>query len=82
MCGIAGFVGEVKNPKKVLKQMTDRIKHRGPDAEGYYVDSFVALGHRRLSIIDLSKSGSQPIYNEDKTLEWLFLMEKFIITKN
>ena len=53
MCGIAGYLG--KNPdKKVLKKMTDRIKHRGPDAEGFYVDDKVALGHRRLSIIDLN----------------------------
>ena len=50
MCGIAGFVGEVKNPKKVLKQMTDRIKHRGPDAEGFCVKDDIALGQRRFPL--------------------------------
>ena len=46
--------------------MADLIKHRGPDSDGYYVDKNVALGFRRLSIIDL-EGGNQPIYNEDKT---------------
>ena len=74
MCGIVGFVDQRKKSEKkeIIKKMADKIEHRGPDAEGYYVDSFVALGHRRLSIIDLSKSGSQPIYNEDKTLAIIF----------
>ncbi len=74
MCGIVGFVDrhKQKEKKEIIKEMADMIKHRGPDAEGYYVDSFVALGHRRLSIIDLSKSGSQPIYNEDKTMAIVF----------
>lgn len=65
MCGIAGFVSTRKSKKKILKNMCDRIKHRGPDGEGYYTDDNVALGHRRLAIIDLS-TGDQPIYNEDK----------------
>lgn len=69
MCGIVGFVDKKskKEKKEIIKKMADRIKHRGPDAEGYYVDDAVALGHRRLSILDLSKSGAQPIYNEDKS---------------
>ena len=46
--------------------MADLIKHRGPDSDGYYTDDYVALGFRRLSIIDL-EGGTQPIYNEDKT---------------
>ncbi len=71
MCGIAGFVGEVKNPKKVLKQMTDRIKHRGPDAEGFCVKDDIALGQRRLSIIDL-KNGRQPMYTKDGSLVVVF----------
>ena len=54
-----------KNKKKIIKDMADRIIHRGPDSDGYYVDSTVALGFRRLSIIDLN-TGSQPIYNEKK----------------
>ena len=55
MCGIAGYVSQDKKPtKKVLKQMTDRIAHRGPDGEGFYLDDHVALGHRRLAILDLT----------------------------
>lgn len=65
MCGITGFISKEKNKKKIIKKMTDRIKHRGPDGEGYYIDDEIALGHRRLSIIDL-EAGAQPIYNEDK----------------
>ena len=67
MCGFVGYVS--KRPKKdkdlVIRQMSEMIKHRGPDGEGYYVDGDIALGFRRLSIIDLDK-GSQPIFNEDK----------------
>ena len=68
MCGFVGFIDKEKKKKKetIVKDMADRIMHRGPDSEGYYVDEEVALGHRRLSIIDLD-GGSQPIYNEDKT---------------
>ena len=66
MCGIVGFVDrEVTDKKKIIKKMADRIKHRGPDGEGFYTDSDIALGHRRLSIIDL-KTGDQPIFNENK----------------
>lgn len=65
MCGIAGFVGKMDNPKKVLKQMTDIIAYRGPDAEGSYFDKDVALGHRRLAIIDI-KSGKQPMISNSK----------------
>ena len=71
MCGIAGFISTKENKKKIIKDMTDKIIHRGPDAEGFYVDDNVALGHRRLSIIDLS-SGDQPIYNEDKSMVVIF----------
>ena len=66
MCGIVGFIDKSKNKKKIIKEMADLIKHRGPDSDGYYVDKNVALGFRRLSIIDL-EGGNQPIYNEDKT---------------
>ncbi len=71
MCGIAGFVSKDKNKKKILKKMCDRIIHRGPDGEGYYTDEIVALGHRRLSIIDLDL-GSQPMYNEDNSIITVF----------
>lgn len=66
MCGIVGFADRSKNKKKTIKDMADLIKHRGPDSDGYYTDDYVALGFRRLSIIDL-EGGTQPIYNEDKT---------------
>lgn len=66
MCGIVGFADRSKNKKKTIKNMADLIKHRGPDSDGYYTDDYVALGFRRLSIIDL-EGGTQPIYNEDKT---------------
>ncbi len=71
MCGITGFVSKEKNKKQIIKKMADRIAHRGPDDEGYYVDSHVALGHRRLSIIDLD-SGKQPMFNEDEQLIVVF----------
>ena len=69
MCGIAGFVNDMPIDTKcpVLKRMTDIIAHRGPDSEGHYIDEHAALGHRRLSIIDLG-GGKQPIYNEDGSL--------------
>jgi asparagine synthase (glutamine-hydrolysing) len=70
MCGIAGFVlRDQKAEPALVRAMCDRIRHRGPDDEGYYVDGACALGIRRLSIIDLS-GGHQPIANEDRSL-WL-----------
>ncbi len=69
MCGIAGFNFE---DKKLIRSMCESIKLRGPDDYGYYTDNFVSLGHRRLSIIDLSKKGKQPIHNEDKTILVIF----------
>ena len=66
MCGFVGFVDKAKDKKKIIKDMSDKIIHRGPDDYGYYTDNDVALGHRRLSIIDL-KNGKQPIFNEDKS---------------
>jgi len=67
MCGIAGIFnlnGEPVSPV-ILRKMTDAITHRGPDGEGYYNDGFVGLGHRRLSIIDLSPAGHQPMITQD-----------------
>ena len=66
MCGMCGIVRKGDN-KDIIKKMNDRIVHRGPDGEGYYIDGDVAFGHRRLSIIDLS-TGDQPIYNEDNSV--------------
>ena len=73
MCGITGFINKNSKTKKekILKNMLNRIVHRGPDSMGIYVDEEVALGFRRLSIIDL-KGGNQPIYNEKKDKAILF----------
>ena len=65
MCGFVGFVDKTKDKDKTIKKMADLIKHRGPDSDGYYTDADIALGFRRLSIIDL-EGGTQPIYNEEK----------------
>lgn len=70
MCGIAGFLdlrGEGRIDREILARMTDRIVHRGPDAAGFFTEENVALGARRLSIIDL-EGGDQPIFNEDGNL--------------
>ena len=69
MCGFVGFVDKKKkkDKDKIIKDMADAIIHRGPDSDGYYTDDKVALGFRRLSIIDL-KGGDQPIYNEDNSM--------------
>jgi len=71
MCGIVGFIDKEKNKDKIIKKMADRIIHRGPDGEGYYTDINVALGHRRLSIIDIN-AGKQPMYNEDENIVIVF----------
>lgn len=74
MCGICGLVITDKSNivnLNVLKKMTDSLIHRGPDEEGYFHQDFVGLGHRRLSIIDLSE-GQQPIFNEDKSKVIIF----------
>ncbi len=73
MCGFVGFVDKYKKKEKdkIVKDMAKMIIHRGPDSEGYFTDDTVALGFRRLSIIDL-EGGSQPIYNEDKTKVIIF----------
>lgn len=74
MCGICGFVNThtISPGLKVLKNMTAALAHRGPDGEGLHIDSDVGLGHRRLSIIDLSSDGSQPMSNEDGSIKIVF----------
>ncbi len=65
MCGIVGVISRNENMRNFpIKTLADRIVHRGPDGCGYYADAHAALGHRRLSIIDV-EGGAQPIYNED-----------------
>jgi len=69
MCGINGF--NWRNPELVRK-MNSSVKHRGPDDEGIYVDDMVSLGHVRLSIIDLSSAGRQPMANEDGLIQIVY----------
>ncbi len=68
MCGIAGIAGSKvnKNYAQTIQRMTGSMVHRGPDAEGYFMDDGIALGHRRLSIIDLSEAANQPIFDHYK----------------
>ena len=68
MCGIAGFV-DFKGSKidiTLLKKATDAISHRGPDGEGHWIEDNIGIGHRRLSIIDLSDLASQPMVSKDQ----------------
>jgi asparagine synthase (glutamine-hydrolysing) len=74
MCGIAGFAGmglPAEEAASRLRTMCDAIQHRGPDSDGYFVDPVVAMGMRRLSIIDVA-GGDQPICNEDGTVTVVF----------
>lgn len=76
MCGIAGYIdksGKYRPEKKLVKKMTDVMIHRGPDAEGQWIDEHIALGHRRLSIIDLDAKSNQPLISHDG---------KYVITFN
>src|SRR5882672_7559991 len=73
MCGIAGifhFRNSGQIEPSVLKAMCDSMAHRGPDGEGIWIsdDRRVGLGHRRLSIVDLSSTAAQPMCNEDGTI--------------
>jgi asparagine synthase (glutamine-hydrolysing) len=65
MCGIAGFNWE---DQELIKRMSSILVHRGPDGEGIYTDTGISLGHRRLSIIDLSSAGAQPMANKEGDL--------------
>ncbi|MGQ9661775.1 MAG: asparagine synthase (glutamine-hydrolyzing) [Kiritimatiellia bacterium] len=69
MCGICGFNW---NDPELVARMADQLRHRGPDQRGIYTDEHVSLGHRRLSIIDLSENGRQPMTNEDGTVILVF----------
>ena len=80
MCGIVGIYQKhtdtPANGGEILRAMCDAMVHRGPDGEGYFLDGPLAMGMRRLSVIDLS-TGRQPIYNEDKTIAVVFNGEIF-----
>jgi asparagine synthetase B (glutamine-hydrolysing) len=72
MCGITGIFdtrGRRDIDRSVLTRMNESQHHRGPDEGGLHVEPGVGLGHRRLSIIDLS-TGQQPLYNEDRAFVW------------
>lgn len=74
MCGIAGIFNfdlERSISKEILKKMADSIVHRGPDGEGFYIDDYIGLAHRRLSIIDL-EGGNQPMFNDRRTISIVF----------
>ena len=71
ICGIVSFTGSAPVDRAVVERMTGALAHRGPDDSGYFVQGQVGLGHRRLSIIDLS-GGRQPIFNEDGSAAIVF----------
>ena len=74
MCGICGKIDLTGKavPLELLRSMADSFAYRGPDDEGFFLDGPVGLGHRRLSIIDLSPAGHQPMSNEDGSLQLVF----------
>ena len=69
MCGITGFNWADRD---LIKKMTFLIEHRGPDDSGFFIDKNISLGHRRLSILDLSAKGHQPMYNENRDILVVF----------
>jgi len=73
MCGIAGIVNLSNQPaqESVIAAMTDAIAHRGPDGKGIFIDGHVALGHRRLAILDVSENGAQPMSSKEK--DWTII---------
>jgi asparagine synthase (glutamine-hydrolysing) len=83
MCGISGIFGieKINDPRKIVEVMNHAMAHRGPDADGIYQGSNVVLGHRRLSIIDLSAESNQPFFSDDKRY-CIVLTERFTIIKN
>ncbi|MBM3212277.1 asparagine synthetase B, partial [Candidatus Poribacteria bacterium] len=72
MCGIAGiyYLNNKAVSQVIIKNMCDTMRYRGPDDEGYFFDNNLALGHRRLSIIDLSSAGHQPMSDDNKSI-WI-----------
>jgi len=67
MCGFVGYINKKEKDKKIIREMSKVIVHRGPDDEAYFENDDIALAFRRLSFLDL-KNGGQPMYNEDKSL--------------
>ena len=73
MCGIVGLISNKEIDKEKFNSLVTRLDHRGPDDKGVFFDNKIALGQTRLSIIDLSKEGHQPMISQD---------EKYVITYN
>jgi asparagine synthase (glutamine-hydrolysing) len=74
MCGIAGILhadAHQETPRPLIARMTDALAHRGPDGDGFHFEPGIALGHRRLAIIDPA-GGQQPMYNEDSSIAIVF----------
>jgi len=65
MCGISGYIGISKERREIVERMRDEMRHRGPDDQGLWSDEQVVLGHNRLSILDLSPNGHQPMVRND-----------------
>jgi asparagine synthase (glutamine-hydrolysing) len=71
MCGIAGIIGHTRghasgqDARAIVRAMTANLRHRGPDGEGFFDDGDLALGHRRLAILDISDAGRQPMTSRD-----------------
>ncbi len=74
MCGISGIYGHPlpSDSKGIVQKMNDSIAHRGPDDAGIYTDDYVALGHRRLAILDLSPAGHQPMFDASGKIAIVF----------
>ena len=70
-CGFTGFLTDLNESKKVINNMTERIKHRGPNSRGFHVSEDISIGFCRLSLIDL-QNGLQPMYNIDRSLVIVF----------
>jgi asparagine synthase (glutamine-hydrolysing) len=77
MCALFGFIADIERPDYVLDQMSSVLLHRGPDDQGKYFDDRVGLGHNRLSVIDLSSAGHQPMVLEEDGLVLVFNGEIF-----
>lgn len=73
MCGFVGYTHvEIKDDGQIIRKMTDAISHRGPDSDGVFSDETLSLGFRRLSIIDLTEVGKQPMFNENEDIVLVF----------